>query len=157
MTRTNISAAIALLMLFACTVKKANNIRTTDWLIGTWEHKTTKGSIYENWSKTGDNELAGKSYMLKNKDTIVFETIRLVQEKARLFYIPAVKDQNGGHPVRFEGKVISGKQMVFENQTHDFPQIISYSKIGKDSLQAEISGLKNGKPDRRNFPMRRIK
>lgn len=158
MTRTNFLLTAALLMFYGCTVKKANGINQMKWVIGTWEHITPKGSIYETWKKDHkNNELMGKSYKLKNKDTIVFETIRLVQDQGGLFYIPVVKDQNDGIPVRFQAKVISAKQVVFENKTHDFPQVISYAKINKDSLQAEISGLRNGKQERRYFPMKRIK
>jgi hypothetical protein len=157
MTKTNFSLVSAFLMLCSCTVKNADHIRKMEWLVGTWEQKTSKGSVYETWKKAERNELRGSSYMIKNEDTIVFETIRLVQNKGNLFYVPVVKDQNGGAPIRFEGKKISDTQLVFENKMHDFPQVISYTKIGGDSLKAEISGLRNGKDERRSFPMRRIK
>lgn len=151
------SMVAALLTLCTCTVKNPSNIKKIEWLVGTWEHKTSKGSIYETWRKADGNELVGKSYVIKNKDTILFESIRLVHEQRKLFYIPAVKDQNEGTPIRFEGKRISETHLVFENKMHDFPQVISYKKIGEDSLKAEISGLRNGKEERRYFPMRRIK
>lgn len=156
-TKTNLAMAAALLLLCACTVKKKNSIKNVDWLIGTWEQKTLKGSIYETWSANGKNELKAKSYMLKQKDTIVFETVRLVEEKGVLLYIPTVKNQNGGSPIRYEGKKISQTQLIFENKTHDFPQIISYAKISNDSLIAEISGMKNKKEERRHFPMKRLR
>ena len=146
-----------LLTLCTCTVKNPSNIKKTEWLIGTWEHKTSKGSIYETWRKAAGNELVGKSYVIKNKDTILFENIRLVHEQGELVYIPAVKDQNEGTPIRFWGKRISETHLVFENKTHDFPQVISYKKISEDSLKAEISGLRNGKEEQRYFPMRRIR
>ncbi|WP_447951723.1 DUF6265 family protein [Chryseobacterium koreense] len=123
----------------------------------TWENKTSKGSIYETWNKTSDNELSGKSYIVKEKDTIIFENIRLVQEQNRLFYIPTVKNQNGGLPVRFAAKTISETQLVFENPQHDFPQIISYTKISADSLVAEISGVRNGQERKQTFQMKRMK
>lgn len=157
MTRTNLSFMALLLMFCACTAKNSYGIKKIEWLLGTWEHKTSRGSVYETWKKVGRNELAGKSYMIKNKDTVVFETIKLIQEKNILFYIPVVKDQNEGAPIRFKEKIISETQLVFENKMHDFPQLISYSKINGDSLRAEISGLKNGKEDRRYFPMKRIR
>ena len=147
----------ALSLICGCTAKQSGRIKTMQWLTGTWEHKTLKGSIYETWKKVNRHELKGKSYMIKNKDTIFFETIRLVQEKGRLFYIPAVKDQNGGVSVRFEGKKTSENHLVFENKLHDFPQVISYKMISTDSLMAEISGLRNGKEDRRYFPMKRVR
>lgn len=117
---------IGLTMLCAWTMTHTENIKKAEWLIGTWENKTPKGSIYETWSKTNDNEFSGTSYSIKENDTVVFETIRLTQEQDGLYYIPTVKNQNGGLPVRFASKAISETQLVFENPKHDFPQIISY-------------------------------
>ena len=154
---TRIILIYALLLICSCTAKKAGSIKRLQWLTGTWEQTTSKGSIYETWQKVNRNELRGKSYMIKNKDTIVFETIRLVQEQDRLFYIPVVRNQNDGAPVRFEGKTTSENQLVFENRLHDFPQAISYKMINADSLMAEISGLRNGQEDRRYFRMKRIR
>ena len=87
-----ISIAAGFLLFSAFTMKQANDFKEVEWLIGTWENKTSTGSIYETWSKIRDNELSGKSYMVKGKDTVVFENVRLVQEQDRLFYIPTVKD-----------------------------------------------------------------
>lgn len=134
-----------------------NQIESARWLVGTWENKTPRGSVFETWNKVNDNELSGKSYVLKEKDTIVFETIRLVKEESGLFYIPVVKNQNEGMPVRFSATTMSANQLVFENQQHDFPQVISYTKVGSDSLVAEISGTKNGQARKQTFSMKRVK
>ncbi len=139
------------------TTKQTSNIKKARWLIGTWENKTPNGSIYETWSKTNDNKFSGKSYILKEKDTVVFENIVLVQEQDGLFYIPTVKNQNDGSAVRFTTKTISETQLVFENPQHGFPQIISYTKISSDSLVAEISGTKNGQEHPQTFGMKRVK
>lgn len=151
-----LTAIVVLAVPGAWTIKQINDITKAEWLTGTWENKTARGSIYETWNKTSETELAGKSYIIKEKDTVVFENIRLVQEKDGLFYIPAVKNQNDGLPVRFANKTISETQLVFENPQHDFPQVISYTKITPDSLVAEISGTKNGRERRQLFPMKRV-
>lgn len=149
--------AIACLTLHGAWINYPSGISKAEWLIGTWENKTRRGTIYESWVKTGETELAGKSFMIKDKDTIVFENIKLVQEPGGLFYIPTVKGQNQGLPVRFKGRSISETQLIFENPAHDFPQIISYTKISADSLVAEISGMRNGQERKQQFPMRRVK
>ncbi|OCK52951.1 hypothetical protein BA768_09940 [Chryseobacterium sp. CBo1] len=150
-------AIIGLLLLCAWTIKQRDDIKKTEWLIGTWENKTLKGTIYETWKKISDNELSGMSYIVKDKDTIVFETIRLVQEQEVLFYIPIVKNQNDGLPVRFTAKLISKNQMIFENLQHEFPQIISYTNTDTNTLVAEISGTKNEQERKQTFPMKRVK
>ena len=148
---------VSLAIFYAWTINYKNDIQKAEWLIGTWENKTQKGSIYETWTKAGNNEFSGKSYSVKNTDTIVFENIRIVQEKNRLYYIPTVKNQNESLPVRFATRAISENQLVFENPQHDFPQIIAYTKITSDSLIAEISGTKNGQKRKQTFPMKRVK
>lgn len=152
-----IIAIVSMIIFCAWTTKQAGDIKNAEWLVGTWESKSPRGSMYETWRKTNDYELTGKSYILKGRDTIVFETIRLVQQQDGLFYIPTVKNQNEGLPVRFGTQRISETQLVFENPQHDFPQIISYAKINPDSLVAEISGTKNGQLRKETFSMKRVK
>ncbi|ATL41889.1 DUF6265 family protein [Elizabethkingia sp. HX WHF] len=127
------------------------------WLIGTWENKTSRGSVYESWKKINENELAGKSYAVKGADTIIFETVQLKQEGENLYYIPTVRNQNNGEPVSFKAYTITDHKMVFGNPEHDFPQSVSYTKVNADSLVAEISGVKNGNVRHQTFPMRRLK
>lgn len=149
--------AIGLIIFCSWTTQQTNEIKKAEWLIGTWENKTPRGTIYETWTKVSPDEFSGKSYMLKDTDTVIFETIRLVQEQDGLFYIPTVKNQNDGLPVRFALKTISDTVLVFENALHDFPQMISYTKISTDSLVAEISGTRNGQERKQAFPMKRTK
>lgn len=150
-------AAIGILALCSWIGHFQNDIKKAGWLIGTWENKTQRGSLFETWSQLNENEFSGKSYMVKDKDTMLFETIRLLQEKEQLFYIPVVKNQNDGQPVRFALKSISENALVFENPAHDFPQVISYTRIAPDSLLAEISGTRNGQLRKQSFPMKKIK
>jgi hypothetical protein len=157
MKKKIVAASISIIVFCCWTIQQKNEIKRAEWLVGTWENKTKKGSIYETWVKGSDSELLGKSYMLNNKDTVVFETVKLVQEKNNLFYIPTVKDQNKSLPVRFTLIKSSDKLLVFENPKHDFPQKISYTKINIDSLIAEISGLVKGKARKQTFPMKRVK
>ncbi len=138
-------------------IKRKSILKKVEWLIGTWENKTKKGSIYETWTKKNDFTFSGTSYIIKEKDTIVFETIQLVEDKNNLFYIPSVKNQNNNEPVRFALKTISKTKLIFENQKHDFPQIISYTKNSDDTLVAEISGKKNGQKQKQIFAMTRLK
>lgn len=144
-------------LLFLCWKSDtAVQIRNAEWLIGTWEHRPAPGkSIYETWTRAGGETLSGTSYMLRDKDTLVFETIKLVQKNEQLLYIATVRRQNNGVPVAFTSKKISDTELVFENPEHDFPQTIRYTRIGTDSLVAEISGTKNGTERKQTFPMKR--
>lgn len=124
------------------------------WLIGTWVNTTPRGKMVEEWKKESDSSFVGKSYFIKT-DTMPAEALKLVQRGKDLFYIPTVNNQNGGLPVTFKHTIASKTQMVFENPAHDFPQKISYKLINKDSLVAEISGMRNGQLKTIKFPMKK--
>ncbi len=150
-------SCICMVGLASLKTKPKSLIDKAVWLIGTWENNTNRGSIYESWEIINELELAGKSYMVKDKDTVVFETIKIVEEQNTLFYIPTVMDQNDQKPVRFKLKSHTDNEFIFENKQHDFPQVITYRKINSDSLVAEISGVKNGLQKGSRFAMSRFK
>lgn len=150
-------AALGLILFCNWTIQQKVNIKDAEWVLGTWKMTTGSSNIYEEWIRVNNEEFSGKSYMLKEKDTIIFEAIRLVQQKDTLFYIPTVKNQNNGTPIPFSLKTGSTSQLIFENVQHDFPQIISYTKVNPDSLIAEISGTKNGQFRKQSFSMKRIR
>jgi len=139
------------------TTKLYNEIEKANWLIGQWQNNSSEGNATEVWDKLNDSTFIGKSYFVVGKDTVSSETIRLEQNGSELFYIPTVTEQNAGQPVKFTLTNSSNNQLVFENSKHDFPQKISYTKISKDSLLAEISGIMEGKQNSQNFPMTKIK
>lgn len=58
---------VSLPILYASTIKQESDIQKAEWLIGTWENKTQKGSTYETWTKSGDNEFSGKSYSVRGQ------------------------------------------------------------------------------------------
>ena len=150
--------------------KNSNNTNTTgntttnfselekaNWLLGEWQNNSPEGNATEVWKKENDSTFLGKSYFVIGKDTVSSETISLEQNGKQLFYIPTVKDQNDGQPVKFTLTSTTSNQLVFENPKHDFPQKISYTQITNDSLLAEISGMMNGKQNSQKFPMTRVK
>jgi hypothetical protein len=159
-------ASLCTLMMPACSSKISPTSQAQqapksaiDWakrFLGTWENKTSQGSIFETWVQHASLELRGKSYKIKGQDTLVFETIKLIEQNDSLYYEPTVKNQNQGKAVRFKMQSMDEYQVVFENPTHDFPQKISYTFMGQDSLLAEISGQMQGVERRRKFPMRKI-
>lgn len=146
------------ILLITNRTQKSGKLHKLEWLLGTWETQTSKGNLYETWTKKSRTEFQGKSYYLKNKDTLIFESVQLIEKDKKLHYIVSVKNHNHELPVDFVSKEIKDPaSLLFENPLHDFPQMITYKKQGKDSLIAEISGTMNGKIARQKFPMRKVK
>ena|SRR6478672_11804984 len=158
MRQTILSAVLLSMFAASCNDGKKNKTREltkAEWLIGTWENKSPNGDLSESWQKENDSLYKGQSFFIKGKDTIHSESITLAETHGEVKYSPQVKGQNNDQPVDFKMTSATDKQVVFENPTHDFPQKITYAKITKDSLVAEISGKQQGKPASEKFGMKR--
>jgi len=155
--RITITVVFFSLFLFSCYKKENSGIQQFDWLIGTWENRSAQNIVYETWIKANDSLLVGKSFSILKNDTSVFENITIEKRGNEIFYIPVVKDQNQGKPVRF--KLISNQNniQVFENTLHDFPQRIIYAQINPDSLKATIEGIIEDQYRQTDFYMSKIK
>lgn len=151
-----------MISVLSCTSNKIphqtiqSDFEKISWLIGTWKQKTKRGTIYETWHQQYDYLLEGRSYSISEKDTSVFETIQILQKDGSLYYIPRVLGQNNTEAIEFKCSQLTNNQMRFENLDHDFPQIITYRKVGNDSLLASISGIRDNESREILFPMTRM-
>jgi hypothetical protein len=132
-------------------------IKNMEWLIGTWSLTSKDTVSTEVWELKNDSVYAATSMDVKGgKDTLRFENITIEQTGAEVYYIPVIKNQNEGKPVRFKLTQQNKNLVIFENPEHDFPKKITYSMRG-DSLIAEISGPIEGKETSMAFPMVKAK
>ncbi|WP_281226406.1 DUF6265 family protein [Flavobacterium aquiphilum] len=150
---------LLLLAIVSCKNPEAtekDQIKTANWLLGKWESKIDDGDLSESWEQLNDSTFQAKSFFIKGKDTLHFESITLQQKGEQLFYSATVKGQNDDKSVAFRLTNKTAKQLVFENPKHDYPQKITYTQINKDSLVASISGVQLGKPSSEKFGMKRM-
>jgi len=137
-------------------LKSYPNLAKANWFIGEWENKSAEGELTERWKKENDSVYLGESYFVVGQnDTVFAEHIRLEELNGKLAYIVSVSGQNKELPVSFEMTFSNDNQIVFENPKHDYPNKIIYNLVEKDSLLAEISGLKKGKPFTEKFVMKK--
>ncbi|HEX5743291.1 MAG TPA: DUF6265 family protein [Flavobacteriaceae bacterium] len=140
-----------------CTYQQSStNYSDLNWLEGEWIYESKNGILIEKWEEEKNQLLIGKSYFIKNLDTVYFEELKIekVREhnKENIYYQALVSNQNKGQPIRF--KLISklnADTLRFENKLHDFPQYIVYQKPKNDTLKTFIEGFQQGKYRRVNF------
>jgi hypothetical protein len=135
------------------------HLKEVDWLVGTWQNKTEKGTFTETWEITENTTQEGYTYkrleafscLIKDMDTLFSEEVVLFKMEKWMYCVLA-SGQNDGKSVVFTSTTISDTELVFENPEHDFPKKIVYTLITPDSLYAEISG--DGK--KQGFPFKRV-
>jgi hypothetical protein len=138
-----------LIMCISCSMAQQaysdKEFKPLQGLTGLWKMDTKRGTIYEEWQMRSENQLAGRSYKLNNKDTMVLENVILSLQGNAIFYTPVVSNQNNQQPVPFKLVSCSGNRYVFENKEHDYPQRVIYELVSMNDLRARIEGRKNGK------------
>lgn len=159
----NLFFAFILILLSSCKketktetpVKTYPNLAKAEWFLGEWGNKSTDGELTERWKKVNDSVYFGESYFVVGeiKDTVFAEHVNLEDSNGKLAFIVTVPGQNDELPVRFEMTSATDNQIIFENPKHDYPNKIIYNLLAKDSLIAEVSGLKKGKPFTEKFIM----
>ena len=122
-------------------------------LEGTWKMNTSKGVLIESWKKISPSQLQGRSYRVNAKDTVHLEEVSLLEDNAGIHYVPTVKNQNEGQPVRFTLINSESGRFVFENKNHNFPKRIIYHFITADSIVARVEDDGRGS----NYYFARIK
>ena len=118
--------------------------------------KTPKGIMGERWKKTANSELQSIGLKVTGGDTTILEKVRVIKKDNAIYYVPTVKDQNGGKEVYFKLVSSTNNQFIFSNPEHDFPQRVVYHLISRDSLHAWVDGQYNGKFVKQDFYYKRI-
>ena len=77
-----------------------------NWVLGKWQ--VNESDSFEEWDRVNDNLYRGKGYKIRKNDTLITETVTIVQKGKEIFYIPSVKDQNEGKPVSFKAAPVEG-------------------------------------------------
>ena len=109
-------------------------IKNLHWLIGHWERISMKdgSSGYEQWQKSGENELTGRGVTLEDGDTVLVEKIRLVEKDNSIYYVADVPENN--RSVYFRLTNIDAVSFTCVNPEHDFPKKIVYLKKGSQLI-----------------------
>lgn len=126
-------------------------------LIGSWKMESPRGAIYEEWQVGRDNQLAGRSYKIKNNDTLILENVIISLQGDAILYTPVVQNQNNQQPVPFRLISCNNNRYVFENKAHDYPQRVIYDLVSANELRARIEGSKGGKEMGSDFNYSRMK
>ena len=127
-------------------------INKISWLSGCWKMIEGDLTIRELWMTASGGMMIGMSQSVSNDKTSGFEFLRIEEQDGKLVYtaIPSGQTETSFYQVELNDTLA-----VFENLEHDFPQRIIYTLINKDSLNARVEAVTNGKLEGFDIPMRK--
>jgi hypothetical protein len=132
------------------------SLAAVSFMSGCWEMRSNGGKtvINEQWMAPSGDGMLGMNRTLKDGKMSAFEFLRIVEKSGTLYYVAQPSENQSA--ISFELKTITDKSVVFENLAHDFPQTITYSIVGPDSMTAVVAGKVSSRP-KIEFPMKRTK
>lgn len=107
------------------------------WMAGCWREASAGHVVDEVWLSPAGDALTGMSRTVRNDTLRSWEQLVIRRAPAGLVLEAAPSNQP---PASFAATLASDTLVVFENPSHDFPQIIRYQRRGRDSLIATVSG-----------------
>jgi hypothetical protein len=133
---------------------QTDTVRSLGWMSGHWINDTGKTQIEEMWSQPSGNSLVGWSRTVENGRLSFYEFMIIRRNAAgQLAFIAQPSGQAGAE---FPVTELREGYVAFENDSHDFPQKISYRLAGSDSLIGRIEGTVKGKFRMIDFPYKRL-
>ena len=113
------------------------------------------GTIEEYYSTPTSNMIIGVTRFMRGGRTVDFEFTRIMASDSGVTLMPQPR---GRPPTSFRMTASDSLSAVWENPAHDFPQKISYRRIGTDSLVAAIEGPgQGGRTQRMEWRMARAR
>ena len=106
------------------------------WMSGKW-NLTDDPSVYEVW-KVHDDMLSGISYKVFAGDTSVMERLEITEAEGVFQLEVFLSDTTPSVIFSMPEKEVN--RLSFSNPDHDFPKDIIYTKLGMNSLRAEVRG-----------------
>ena len=130
------------------------SLRDMSWISGCWQGRQGNAEIEEIWSKPAGGSMLGLGRTVRGNRTVSFEFMQFREDQGSLVFMP---QPQGGPRVSFPLKDYFSGKATFENLKHDFPQRVIYERKGKALMWASIEGTQNGKDERQEFVMHKVR
>jgi len=132
---------------------QSGGIAAVRWLASCWEMSSANRRVIERWYEPSNGEMRGNSRTIAGAREIEGERLRIYERADTLVYDA---HPSGQERTEFRGRPTVAGEIAFENPRHDFPQRISYRRVGSDSLLARIEGDRAGRRAPVNYAYRRV-
>jgi len=130
---------------------QTTSIKDVAWLQGCWELRDGDRVVEERWMLPRAGSMLGVGRTTRGEKLIEHEFVLLTERDGRLAY---EAHPSGQATATFMSKPISGREVVFEDPTHDFPQRVGYRSTGPGQLLAWVEGTSGGRARRIEFAYR---
>ena len=141
---------IFIILILLIPINLSAQLDSINWILGEWVMNYERAYLTESWEKISENSIEGSGITRDNESdsTLFSESLRILDMNGEIFYLAKVRQNR--FPIPFKLTYQDSNKIIFENENHDFPQIINYIRLNNDSLKV-IIGLLNDEKSNREF------
>jgi hypothetical protein len=132
---------------------QSGGVDAVRWMAACWEMSSGTRRVVERWTEPTNGELRGSSRTIVGTREVEGERLRIYAAGDSLVYDAR---PSGQARTEFRGRATGAGEVLFENRGHDFPQRISYRRVGSDSLVARIEGDRDNRRQPVTYAYRRV-
>jgi len=137
---------ISLAAMLPCQALACEKLSELGWLLGSWAKEDKSKLVTESWVKESESKFSGLGVSLFENDSInkkppFFEYLSIEEIGGEVFYL--AKPPQNKFPTAFKATTCSRDEVIFENETHDFPKKLSYRKITDTNIKVDVLGADN--------------
>ncbi|HWN19799.1 MAG TPA: DUF6265 family protein [Gemmatimonadales bacterium] len=129
------------------------SVKNLRWLAGCLELRAGDRLVEEYRMDLRAGSMLGMGRTTTSKGLMEYE-LTLIREKEGKIHFEA--HPSGQAAAVFTATSANTDSVIFEAPEHDYPQIVGYRRLGRDSVIAWIDGEQGGKRRRIEFPYRRV-
>jgi hypothetical protein len=148
-----IATSITIVMTATSVSAQTASIQDVAWLQGCWEFRDGDRLVEERWTPPRAGSMLGVGRTTLGAKLVEHEYILLIERDGPLAY---QAHPSGQATTTFMSRPIAGREVVFEDPTHDFPQRVGYRSTGPGQLLAWVEGTSAGKTRRIEFAYRLV-
>jgi len=122
----------------------AGRVEALGWLAGHWRGPADEGEWEAIYSGPEGGLILGLDKQIVDGEVVLFEFERIAEVDGKVVLAPAPRGRPS--PVVFEltEHDREGRRAVFENPSHDFPQVITYHRVADDRLIVRVEASREG-------------
>lgn len=120
----------------------APGVERLAWLAGCWQGQFGEPGTIESWLVPAGGTMLGVSRTVTKGETAEFEFMQLRELPDGV--LAFIAQPAGRPPTSFRAVRLGVADAVFENAENDFPQRITYSRIGDTRLVATLESSSDG-------------
>jgi len=115
----------------------AGRVGDASFLTGVWVESHGASRVEEYWTPAAGGQLLGAGRELQEGNLMFFEHMRIEERGASLVFVALPFGKNS---TEFALKSCAARELLFENEAHDYPKRIHYRLESDGTLVARIEG-----------------